>query len=535
MPCTRRARWMLAWAMLLVVVATLAPWASRPAHAATFSVANLNDSGLGSLRQAILDANAGGAADTITFAPATNGGTITLLSALPALANAGALTITGNGAANTTVSGGGTVRVFAVAAGATVRISGLTITGGAAGAGVGGAISNAGALTVVASVLRGNTATDGGGIHAVSGSTLTVINSSVSANTAAVGGGIFTFGATVNIINSTLNANSGATGGGVFANNATVTLHNSIIANSTSGGGDCVRSGGTITAQNSLVEDATCGVVNGVSGNLTGDPALNPDLTLSNASIAIDAGANALIPGGITTDLAGNLRIQGARVDMGAYEFGGLVPTATATAGVPSATPITPTPITPTPTGTLTATPISPTSAPPTSTPAGVPQPTTRPRDPTPAPGRITGTVIDLTTGAPVPGVAVRVGDTVVQSDANGNYDRNGLPAGDYPVQLLPTAAQGEPAQGEIVVALPAGATVVQHLALRSPVVAPAGGAPGATPASAAPAEAAPVGPAPIPAELPRTGGVSGQGWLLIALGGALLGLGVRLRRRVVR
>ena len=40
----------------------------------------------------------------------------------------------------------------------------------------------------------------------------------------------------------------------------------------------------------------------------------------------------------------------------------------------------------------------------------------------TPIPtGRITGTVIDLTTGAPAPGIKVTVGEVIVISDANGN------------------------------------------------------------------------------------------------------------------
>src|SRR5690349_20891093 len=51
---------------LVVLLAGLAPWASRPAWAATFAVTNLSDAGAGSLRQAILDANASPAADTIS-------------------------------------------------------------------------------------------------------------------------------------------------------------------------------------------------------------------------------------------------------------------------------------------------------------------------------------------------------------------------------------------------------------------------------------------------------------------------------------
>src|SRR5262245_1439745 len=55
----------------------------------TFTVLNTNDSGPGSLRQAILDANANPGADTIAFAiNGTGVHKITLLSALPAITDA---------------------------------------------------------------------------------------------------------------------------------------------------------------------------------------------------------------------------------------------------------------------------------------------------------------------------------------------------------------------------------------------------------------------------------------------------------------
>jgi hypothetical protein len=59
----------------LAIVSTLLFWTSAmPAHAATITVANTNDNGPGSLRQALLDTNAG---DTIAFAVT---GTIVLTS-----------------------------------------------------------------------------------------------------------------------------------------------------------------------------------------------------------------------------------------------------------------------------------------------------------------------------------------------------------------------------------------------------------------------------------------------------------------------
>jgi hypothetical protein len=533
MPLNTRSRPILAVLLALtLLILAVSPWAGQPALAAGFTVANLNDAGAGSLRQAILDANASPVADTISFAPATNGGTIVLASALPDLANSGALTIAGNGAANTTVSGNNSVRVFSVASGAVVSISGITITGGNPAGGSGGGISNSGTLTIISSRVDGNRAVNGGGIYNGTGSTLTVTNSSISGNIAGDGAGIFGFGSTVTLNNSTLNANSAlGVGGGISVNTVTTTINNTVIANSISGGGnDCDFFLGTRTIRNSLIEDGTCGIVNGVNGNLTGDPALNPDLTLGAGSSAIDAGSNALVPGGLTADLAGNARIQGARVDMGALESGFTAP--------PTNTP------TPTLTPTATVTPGGPTLTPTstsTATPVGAPNtPTPKPRKPRPTAtplGRITGTVINLTTGAPVPGIAVQVGDAVVTTDENGNYDRNGLAAGDYPVELRLTEGQGEPAQGVIVVTLPDGATVVQHLALRTPLPAPAAGPdqPAGTPLPAAASPPTEAGPAPVPAELPKTSGAIGLGWPLPALAAALILAGLRLRRRRVR
>ncbi|MFN3333813.1 MAG: right-handed parallel beta-helix repeat-containing protein, partial [Caldilinea sp.] len=58
-----------------------------------------------------------------------------------------------------------------------------------------------------------------------------------------------------------------------------------------------------------------------------GDPRfVNPvaaDYRLQSDSPAVDAGDNAVLPTGVTTDLDGNQRIVGGIVDMGAYEFQG--------------------------------------------------------------------------------------------------------------------------------------------------------------------------------------------------------------------
>ena len=80
--------------------------------------------------------------------------------------------------------------------------------------------------------------------------------------------------------------------------------------------------------------------------------------------------------------------------------------------------------------------------------------------------GHITGTVIDLNSGAPSAGVAVRVGGALVWSDANGNYD-HWLPVGTYTVTLALADGQGTPAQDVMNVPVLADMATVQHLNFR--------------------------------------------------------------------
>jgi hypothetical protein len=157
----------------------------------------------------------------------------------------------------------------------------------------------------------------------------------------------------------------------------------------------------------------------------------------------------------------------------------------------------------------------------PTLTPTKAPASTRRPGgnhdNPTSVPsGRITGTVINLGTGAPAPGVSVAVGEVTVTTDANGNYDRSGMSSGNYRVALALTPEQGVPAQPPQNVDLVAGSTVVLHLAFQ----------PLAASATATPAPA-------LSAALPSTGAPasSGNGWPLLALGATLIVIGIALRR----
>ena len=107
----------------------------------TFTVLNLDDSGIGSLRQAILDANVAPGADVIDFAPQLKG-TITLASELSITDD---LTIDGPGEDQLTISGDGASRVMHIAQ-VSVTIADLTIANGFAtgSPGLGGGILNEG-------------------------------------------------------------------------------------------------------------------------------------------------------------------------------------------------------------------------------------------------------------------------------------------------------------------------------------------------------------------------------------------------------
>ncbi len=165
---------------LLLALAALAPSAS----AGTIAVTNLNDSGAGSLRQAIKDAAAN---ETITV-PA---GQITLTSG--PLAIASSLMIAGAGSGATSISGNDASRVLTITATSTVALSGLSITHGSdtSGAGIN---ATGGTLTLQDVTVSenhaggGGVAGFGGGIEFTGSGKLSLTESTVSGNTA--GGGL---------------------------------------------------------------------------------------------------------------------------------------------------------------------------------------------------------------------------------------------------------------------------------------------------------------------------------------------------------
>ncbi|MHB1422721.1 MAG: choice-of-anchor Q domain-containing protein, partial [Gemmataceae bacterium] len=322
-----------------------------------------------------------GVNDTIQFNAELNGQTITLSGT--ALEISKSVSIVGLGAGNLAISGNNQSRVFTVDAGAQVSFAALTIEDGNASASGGGGIDNSGGTVTVSNcTLSGNTASGGGGIDN-SGGTVTVSNCTLSGNTASGGGGIWNDGGTLTVNNSTLAGNSvssyngGSTsGGGAIENSVgTLTVSDSTVADNSSagspGGGIVNVSGGSATLNNTIVAGNSTGgdlyldsgngsvfsgaynligdgsYLSSFTNSLQGNPLLAPlgnyggptqTLALLPGSPAINAGNNALIPSGITTDQRGQPRIVGSAVDIGAFESQGF--TITASSGNNQNTPI---------------------------------------------------------------------------------------------------------------------------------------------------------------------------------------------------
>lgn len=309
--------------------------------------------------------------DTIVFLPTID----EIALSLGELSVSGNVTIAGPGADQLTISGNGSSRVFNVTGSATATIRDLRITDGWSQNG--GAIANAGVLTIERSQIDGSSANAvGGGIY-TSGGTVTLrdstiadnhtnyvgggiffgsgsllaTNSTISGNAAAQGGGIFAAGAGVQLVNCTVTANRANVGSGIYSNTGTA-LHNSIVAGNLNSAGYPTTSdiGGYFasgSSYNLIGYDSNLGngINNGVNHNMVGGqsgaPAIDPRLSalgyyggptmthvLLSDSVAIDAGDNAVaLSFGIDEDQRGEDRVVdwdgvgGDQIDIGAVEL----------------------------------------------------------------------------------------------------------------------------------------------------------------------------------------------------------------------
>jgi trimeric autotransporter adhesin len=282
---------------------TLETLEERCVPATTFTVTNLNDSGAGSLRQAILDANGDAAADDIVFQSGLSG-TITLTTGKLSIKEA--VNIQGPGADSLTINGNHSSQIFYLDTntnGSLVTMSGLTMTGAQGGSG--GAIQlYDGALTLTDCVITGNTSgNDGGAIYQQNGGDpLTLINCTISNNVANDdGGGLALYGKGATILNTTISGNqSNDRAGGVEANfdngNQSLIIRNSTISGNTAGkkGGGVYLYGTTSTSsvsiENSTIAFNMAPNNNGGGIYVTGNA--NARLTLRNTIVSNNSDQN---------------------------------------------------------------------------------------------------------------------------------------------------------------------------------------------------------------------------------------------------
>jgi len=323
-----------------------------PVHAATITVTNTNDSGPGSLRQALTIANDG---DTIGFAVT---GTISLTSGELVIDKN--IIISGPGPGLLTVARSqqaADFRIFNIPPSHTAEIDGLTITGGSLvgnGGGIssgatltisncaisgnsilttdglqhsGAGIYNVGTMTIVNSTVNNNQALiggffppSGGGISSDVG-TLTIQNTTISENTAAgYGGGVYNVGS-LTAINSTIRGNTASSGGGIMTNTFIIATNCTISGNRASFEGGGIFGGGTISnctisGNMTTVGHSRGGGISG-SGTIT-NSTFSDNLSVNGSSICatgtvqlgntiLNSGASIFLLGGTVTSHGYNL------------------------------------------------------------------------------------------------------------------------------------------------------------------------------------------------------------------------------------
>ena len=224
------------------------------------------------LREAIAFANSNADTSAITFAAGLTG-TLNLQGALPVLTTN--LSITGPDAATLSVRRflGGDYRLFEIAGGATVSLTGLTVSGGSAGDGAG--VLNAGALTLTECALRDHAAGgSGGALYNADGGSAALLRCTVSGCSAGTGGGVCSGNASLSLENCTISGNTASVrGGGVHALAATI-VNATITANTApTGGGLSTSSPGANLVQ---VRDTI------LAGNTGGDCTITGTAVRSN-------------------------------------------------------------------------------------------------------------------------------------------------------------------------------------------------------------------------------------------------------------
>jgi hypothetical protein len=302
---------------------------NRPAT--TITVSNGNDSGPGSLRQALAQANDG---DTINFDPSVN--IVALTTAELVIAKSITISASPQTVTVQRASGAPQFRIFHVIPGHSVEINGLTISGGHItdnnGGGIlndnsnltmahctvngnaivsgefansGGGIHNSGTMTLNQVIINNNNASfSGGGITPPSGGgisntgTLIIIAGTVQGNMGFLSaGGIYNSNTGVlTITGSTISDNrtgfpghNGGSGGGIV-NYGTMTIQDSTISGNTATGGDFEGYGGGIYGNNNTITNSTISENNAVRGGGVAGGGNIAHTTFSNNSASVAGG-----------------------------------------------------------------------------------------------------------------------------------------------------------------------------------------------------------------------------------------------------
>ena len=215
-------------------------------------------------------------------------------------------------------------------------LTNVTFNGNSAGNGSGGGmwISSASPMLTNVAFNGNSTIAGGGGLFIGSSGSPILTNVTFSGNSADRGGAIAVGGAgSLALTNITFSGNSATSyGGGIYNESGNLTLVNSILwGNSAGSGGVQIyteEGASPVLATYSDIQGGWSG-----TGNLDTDPLFvdadgadnvagtaDDNLHLRAGSQAINAGNNAAVPAGVTTDLDGNPRIVSGVVDMGGYE-----------------------------------------------------------------------------------------------------------------------------------------------------------------------------------------------------------------------
>jgi hypothetical protein len=255
-------------------------------------VANCNDSGPGSLRDAVASAGDGGNVDLTTLACST----ITLTSGAIVVAGYG-VTVFGPGASALTIDGNNSDRVIDHLGNGSLNISGLAVAHGV-GEGDGGCLHSNGTLRLFYSavhdcVAQASGAARGGGVYARDylhmGYSSIVGNAVESGTGYARGGGIYvryeiTMSASTISGNSAVSNASDSDGGGIFAGGNAQVYYSTISNNQAElGGGVVLTSGGAAVAR---IVDST--ISNNVATQSIGGVFSDAYLELRNSTIAFN-------------------------------------------------------------------------------------------------------------------------------------------------------------------------------------------------------------------------------------------------------